>query len=242
MGLVVNTVIRNVVCLFCKVSFQWDGVANHLASAPVHSGHHVRIDWDKYMDVMEEMGVQESLPEPYVTAAEEIQGLKVQDGIRCTFCPKPFRTVRSMQEHHRKIHKGSAMPSEWPSCKMQQFNNGNACTLWEMIPRTLPSEHPPSDDEAIISEFIARSEVEIPYAVPEDDREVSPWLLSTRWHLHVAPYDVRELRSLAALPDRDEFPGLGAAVLAYFRAATDLVGHTLDLPLQILNSEDPVKQ
>jgi hypothetical protein len=125
---------------------------------------------------------------------------------------------------------------------MQQFNRGNASKFFEI---EIESQTPPpqpfstADDEAIIADFI--QETEHVYVPPEDDRQISPWLRKTGWHLHVAPFDIGELRSLAAPPTNDEFPGLRAAVLSYFEAATDLIKCTDLLTLQHLNTEDPDK-
>src|SRR5215470_2006599 len=43
-------------------------------------------------------------------------------------------------------------------------------------------------------------------------RQISPWLLTTRWHEHVAGHDPVELKGLVATPKKDEFPGLHDAV------------------------------
>jgi hypothetical protein len=242
LGLVVNSLIENIICEFCQVTFQWDAIDTHLKSKE-HDGHHIRVDWERYGGAVEEMRVADTLPCQPDNVFPHIQGLKVHDGIRCVVCPKPFGTKRSMQEHHRTEHKGIPMPQVWPTCKMQQFNRGNASKFFEI---EIESQTPPPqqfstpDDEAIVADFIRGTEHV--YVPPEDDRQISPWLRKTGWHLHVAPFDIGELRSLAALPkDDEEFPGLRAAVLSYFEAATDLIKFTDLLTLQHLNTEDPVK-
>jgi hypothetical protein len=237
-GLVVNSLIQNVICEFCRVTFQWDALDTHLKSKE-HGGHHVRVDWDKYEEAKEEMGIADTLPCQPDGLFPHIQGLEVHDGIRCVICPKPFGTARSMELHHRSEHKGIPLPTEWPICKMQQFNRGNASKLFEIEFPAPPQQFSPPDDEALVADFT--KDMEHVYVPPEDARQITPWLQKTGWHLHVAPFDIGELRSLAALPKGDEFPGLSAAVLSYFQAATDLIRSTDLLTLQYLNTEDPEK-
>jgi hypothetical protein len=75
-----------------------------------------------------------------------------------------------------------------------------------------------------------------------DHRSISPWLLTTRWHEHIEGYQIKELIDLIAFPNENEFPGLKTAVIRYFQAATNLLPSLSELTLQILNSEDPIKQ
>ncbi|KAG2126628.1 uncharacterized protein EDB93DRAFT_1096999 [Suillus bovinus] len=79
--------------------------------------------------------------------------------------------------------------------------------------------------------------------VPQEKRMVSPWLLTTKWHEHVAGYDVAALRMLVALPKADDhtMPNLMQAVEEYFESALVLLDITDELILQRLNSPDPLK-
>jgi hypothetical protein len=75
-----------------------------------------------------------------------------------------------------------------------------------------------------------------------DHRSISPWLLTTRWHQHIEGYQINELINLIAFPNQNEFPGLKTVVIRYFQDATNLLTSLSELTLQILNSEDPIKQ
>ncbi|KAI6158487.1 hypothetical protein EDD17DRAFT_1488651 [Pisolithus thermaeus] len=79
--------------------------------------------------------------------------------------------------------------------------------------------------------------------VPLDGRMVSPWLLTTRWHEHMAGKDIKQLCSLVALPKNNDadIPGLRDAVEAYYEEALSLLDRTGELVLQRLNSPDPTK-
>jgi hypothetical protein len=79
---------------------------------------------------------------------------------------------------------------------------------------------------------------------PLDGRMVSPWLLTTRWHEHMAGKDIQQLCSLVALPKNEDafIPGLRDAVEAYYEEAITLLDKTGELVLQRLNSPDPTKR
>ncbi|KAI6041173.1 hypothetical protein EDC04DRAFT_2893388 [Pisolithus marmoratus] len=76
---------------------------------------------------------------------------------------------------------------------------------------------------------------------PLDGCRVSPWLLTTQWHEHMAGKDIKQLCSLVALPKNNDgdIPGLRDAVEAYYEEALSLLDKTGELVLQRLNSPDP---
>jgi hypothetical protein len=75
-----------------------------------------------------------------------------------------------------------------------------------------------------------------------NSRSISPWLLSTRWHEHVQPYDAIELLQLIKMPSKDEFVDLRNLIMDYLKNAVDLIEHTSELTLQKLNTYDPQKE
>ncbi|KAG2063025.1 hypothetical protein BDR04DRAFT_953732, partial [Suillus decipiens] len=79
--------------------------------------------------------------------------------------------------------------------------------------------------------------------VPQDNRMVSPWLLSTKWHEHTAGHDPATLRKLVEIPKADDpiMPDLTYAVEQYFESALVILDTTEELILQRLNSPDPLK-
>jgi hypothetical protein len=77
-----------------------------------------------------------------------------------------------------------------------------------------------------------------------ENRTVSPWLLTTRWHEHVAKYDSQKLRQLVEFPNQNEagLARLEKGVFAVMTRGMNLIVKTPVLVLQELNSPDPVKQ
>lgn len=80
--------------------------------------------------------------------------------------------------------------------------------------------------------------------VPQEKRMVSPWLLTTKWHEHVAGHDVATLRKLVEFPKVDDpiMPKIAHGVETYFDGALRLLEVTDELILQRLNSPDPLKE
>ncbi|KAG2088572.1 uncharacterized protein F5147DRAFT_525879, partial [Suillus discolor] len=80
--------------------------------------------------------------------------------------------------------------------------------------------------------------------IPQEKRMVSPWLLTTKWHEHVAGHDVATLRKLVEFPKVDDpiMPKIAHVVEAYFDGALRLLEVTDELILQRLNSPDPLKE
>jgi hypothetical protein len=230
--------IENLICEVCMITCPYNHMQGHLDNQ--HADARIKIDKAKFEVVIEDLGVAECLPMTPVGIFPLVQGLKVYDGYKCPQCSKVFSSVAAARKHHQKDHKESGLPSEWVPCKMQQLNRGANNSYFEVIlPPT--QQQPLMEDEEIIA-FI-RSEIGITtedWAI-SDMRQISPWLLSTGWHKHVADFEVQELRSLAAFPEADEFPGLGPAVHAYFKKATEFIDSTEDLILQQLNTADPAK-
>lgn len=79
---------------------------------------------------------------------------------------------------------------------------------------------------------------------PTDQQLVSPWLLTTQCHEHIACYDVSKLHALIAIKKNENgyMSRVSAAVLDYFNEAIALLPATDELILKRLNSKDPQKQ
>jgi hypothetical protein len=96
--------------------------------------------------------------------------------------------------------------------------------------------------ESLLQEL--KDELHVPQIIL-DERLVTPWLMTTRWHKYVSSsfWDVESLRRMVAIPkDNDDLiPGLRSAVNRYFQETLDLLESTDELVLQRLNSPDPIK-
>jgi hypothetical protein len=81
-----------------------------------------------------------------------------------------------------------------------------------------------------------------PYLGPASS--ISPWLLSTGWHLHAAAYQHSDIQHLTELPKNKEDPlmRIVEAVHCLIAHAVALIPLTPELVLQLLNSPDPIKE
>ncbi|KAG2134990.1 hypothetical protein BD769DRAFT_1352930 [Suillus cothurnatus] len=78
--------------------------------------------------------------------------------------------------------------------------------------------------------------------IPQDDRMISPWLRTTRWHENIGSHPTEALRRMVAMPEDGEgLEKLKRSVEVYFEKALALIATADELTLQRLNSPDPVK-
>jgi hypothetical protein len=124
---------------------------------------------------------------------------------------------------------------------VQQIHRGSKSSFFQVIPRQAA---PPNPDD-LEAERLWKAVKEADKQDQQRDinaRQVTPFLLTTRWHEHVQGYNTAELVALVTHPKREEFPGLLHAAKHLFEGATQLIDETPELILQILNSADPDKK
>lgn len=240
-GFIVNRALNSLICVPCKVAILPAHVQSHLDVS--HKGSGLKINSLAFADAVEAMGVPESLPPtPTGPDLQEFAGLELHDGLRCGSCPAITNGMPAMGVHYSKYHKGIVKPKDFTSVKFQRLNNGVMHnTKFEVRPRNLKA---PSPDEALIATM--RAETDEAFAKGLDParlnaRSVSPWLLTTKWHLHIAGHAPEALMSAVKPLQEAEVPRLVGLVKRYFEDAADLIDITDDLVLQHLNTPDPAK-
>jgi hypothetical protein len=212
----------------------------------VHEAGRLQIDRSKFEAILKENEIMDGIPEIQVDEVlEPFEGIQVKKGWRCHECSKVYGSIGSMEQHYSKSHKSSTrIPKDWPSCFMQRLTNcpGEFSKFFEVHS---PNPLPPLDSmDERMKKFRQEAEASIKdnlTSVPSNARTISPWLMSTKWHLHVEGLDTSELLKLIAIPEEKEFPGLKKLVLEYMERATDLIRSTMELSLQRLNTPDPIK-
>jgi hypothetical protein len=154
-------------------------------------------------------------------------------------------------------HSDIQMPHTWRVCKAQRFKKGGegiVKSFWEVTNSGIEEEKEEGEEEekgekesiqALIQSIMKEIEPTLQVLqIPQDNREISPWLLTTRWHEHIAGLESSHLCKLVCLPKDNEadMPKLKENVKAYFEEALELLPTTDELILKRLNSPDPVKQ
>lgn len=240
LGIVVNSNLRCLICESCQCALTPIQVQPHLSYS--HANAHIHIDPKLFESAVKAMDVLSMLPPvPDSGSFPQVQGLKLFQGIGCEFCVKPFGETSGMLKHHRENHSHEPIPRHWRIAFYQQFHPKYARTLFEVVPKTSHQSTTIDDLIANLQEDLlpATSDVVVTRARP---RMISPWLRTTKWHEHVAPFPVAELRALVATPKKEELPGLALSIQFYFARATKLIETTDELVLQYLNSPDPAKE
>jgi hypothetical protein len=186
------------------------------------------------------MGVSPALPVMDYGPLDEVEGLKVHDGIMCTLCDKPLLKERSMHDHHLQAHPGLPTPKTWPAIKVQQLDAALSRSYFRVVPSSRRRSEPLDPDVVIHNLRAEMHEAARDQPRTVNTRMVSPWLLTTKWHEHTRGYSVPELRRLVQYPKKD-LVGLRDFVIHLLRHASDLIEQCSELILQRLNTPDPAK-
>lgn len=202
----------------------------------------MKVEKPTFDQALEELDVYDEFPKMDRTIpVSPFDGLRVFKAVHCLHCPKILPKASSMAKHHQMHHKDRLEPKNWPECDAQSLpeKTGLDSGFFQVI---LPNKV----NNSTIAEMVAKLQGEMSgllqvNVTAQNARNISPWLLTTRWHEHVEGQDRTELLQLVAIPKEDEFPGLKDLVLQYMKQATDLIGFTGELALQRLNTPDPAK-
>jgi len=245
--LVIDPNLQALCCNVCMVALTPQQVLHHLSNK--HPG--LQLDKKHFARVVHYLHISDDLPMPSITnkGVMAFKGLKVLNGFACDHCPRVYTASKSMRTHHLQSHMDIPCPSMWQFCKMQQFNSGGSGlrTLWRVLDAGSYSDNIANISSNDIIKNL-RQEMSLQdqkTLAPQDERIISPWLRTTRWHEHVENYDIQPLRRLVEIPGRDnnntELPGIKQAVKVYFDEALAWLPLTDELVLQKLNSADPLK-
>ncbi|KAI6117140.1 hypothetical protein EDD16DRAFT_1520180 [Pisolithus croceorrhizus] len=151
-----------------------------------------------------------------------------------------LQPVFTLIQHHPTLPR----PTSWRSCEIQQLRRGarEAQALWEV--EDVEEENHPMLHQFLVDSLLKELEPTLQVVqTPLDGHMVSPWLLTTQWHEHMAGKDIRQLCSLVTLPKNNDgdIPGLRDAVEACYAEVCSLLDRTGELVSQRLNSLDPTK-
>lgn len=215
-------------------------VQSHLRIA--HPAAAFKINDLQLQQAVEDLDISPEFPQLGAdTVYEEFGGLTLHKGIYCQECPKVMGTSGSASVHYSTTHSGIAKPKRLPTGHYQQLRRGQDRSLFRVKPWFRCTI---SSDEMLVANLRAETDKAFKDVLKTSDlnaRAVTPWLLSTKWHLHIDGHDPAELMALVKpLTKREEFR-LVDLVHQYFQKATDLIDHTDELTLQHLNTPDPTK-
>ncbi|KAI5996052.1 hypothetical protein EDC04DRAFT_2612929 [Pisolithus marmoratus] len=219
LNLAVNAEFDFLTCQICQTALGADDVKQHLTK--MH-GTQSRYKDDLFKLAISALKVVLQ-PPPHITGPRSIvHGLKVHDGMACG----------QSTSQHAKAHFLAALQGP-----------GHVQSFWEV--ESIQDGSGPTLHQSLVDSLLKELEPTLQVIqTPLDGHMVSPWLLTTQWHEHMAGKDIKKLCSLVALPKNNDgdIPGLRDAVEAYYEEALSLLDRTGELVLQRLNSPDPMKR
>jgi Orsellinic acid/F9775 biosynthesis cluster protein D len=239
LGLVVDPILQAVCCESCKVALEPKHLASHIRKT--HGFHYIHIDTAKLINICTELGAMEELPSVEGDVIQpQFAGLAIHNGIGCRHCHYVCISETNMKKHHLSHHCKMGAATSWLVVKIQQLDKQTHKTFFRVQP--WDKMDVVSDDDYLRNLKELMEVIEQEYEEGGNDaRQISPWLLSTRWHEHIEGYDTKELRELVKVPSKDEFPGLREGLEHLFALALEAVDELPELVLQKLNTPDPAK-
>ncbi|KAJ3551763.1 hypothetical protein NP233_g13016 [Leucocoprinus birnbaumii] len=160
--------------------------------------------------------------------------------MQCHLCSKIYRDEPTLENHYRAAHGKQKPPLPLLVTAQRydsQFHN-SYFQVTEPISADLPSSEDPIN--AIFQDM--KNAIPKQDGTTEDARLTTPWLMSTKWHIHIKCAPVDDLCEYAAPPTEKEFPRLSSLVLKYYQVISDrYLAEASDLVLQILNTPHPEK-
>ncbi|KAF8120689.1 hypothetical protein EV363DRAFT_1188557, partial [Boletus edulis] len=246
LNLAVNAEFHFLICQLCKEGIPTSTVQAHIDNK--HPELLFAFNQDQFDDATRGIQLASTFPDTIPGPRSIVHGLAICEAIACDQCPTVMTSIKKMKHHHLHNHQGLLIPQKFRACKAQRMKTegaGKKRTLWEMVVTTDPAAN---SKEIMVTTLMAELNKELEVVqIPTDNRLVSPWLRTTRWHEHVAAtsMSIDDLRTKIALPrpQREEpcCKNLQQLVEQYFQEALELIDTTDELVLQRLNSPDPAK-
>ena len=239
-GLVVDPALSCLCCESCKVALVPNHVDTHVKK--IHGCDFYRIDNNLLAEACQRLGASSELPcmkGPGIK--QQCAGLTLYDGIGCTLCHYACLSRETMRKHFQHSHPKSRPASLWPQVLVQQLDKQKSNMFFRVEPWNKPKAMPDDIYLKNVEESLEADRTEKGKEAETNARQISPWLLTTRWHEHFAGYDPEELRQLVAKPKKDEFPGLHNVVNNLFKLGLEIMDNCPELVLQRLNTPDPAK-
>ncbi|KAJ7574807.1 hypothetical protein C8J56DRAFT_802497 [Mycena floridula] len=239
-NLAINRVHHLWICTDCEVAFFTPSIAEHTSKSKAHPDGTAPT-----AQFIATLAGQQNIASIYPDTThiiDAIDGLRVQKVTCCSACRTFGVKKKTITNHISALHKGlTPSPKPQGTYNAQYFNNSNKA-FFEVNVRNVP---PPPAPGGFMSLLHSLRNFDISNLVDKtetDARLVQPWLKINGFHLHVAPYDIAEIRALVALPSKaKDLPRLSDAVLAYFKKAEAALKSIDRIILCKLNTSDIAK-
>lgn len=233
-----------ILCNACKIAVEPKHATLKAHFKANHPQAGCNVEKDKLALAVKDCGILPALPRIAPSKPiKPIAGLPVYHGLRCLQCPFVCGAEESLRSHIGSKHGDYSRSPAFIPCRIQRLvDAGNTGRQWFQVLPTRSTSPSPSLVNLALEEVYKEldEDIAIPHH-PTTARDISPWLLSTGWHLHTGLYPAGHLRALVALPKDPEFSGLHSMVMNYIAQGMEDLKKTDLLTLQKLNTEDPAK-
>jgi hypothetical protein len=243
-GLAIEPTTHLICCISCACYLTPTAIADHFRHKHSDSGAYPSSTIIE--KATKKHNLANAIPELWKsnTPISRLPGLPVMDRcVRCTLCTSVYADS-SIRTHITKKHPGSTVIAlgSLPAIHGQKLSQGRNNKIFEVFPCSLPHGALAKTTPALYLESLRdiRNKEILEYnPATVDPRAVSPWLLSTGWHLHLQGSDPQALRAYTIAPKNEGYLDfLQAGVIAFVERAAALIEHTPELVLQSLNTPD----
>ncbi|KAI0348885.1 hypothetical protein OH77DRAFT_1548212, partial [Trametes cingulata] len=224
------------ICVACKVVVLPSALSYHIRQ---HNNTRISVDINQLNKITEDEGILDEWPSIPAAPPVQYEGLVVEEGFSCPFCSCVFGAWKSLANHAREEHAQSLSErdSSIRRVHIQRFGRGVSFkTPFEVKLRALQLQSSQADYlEAMRKDLNARPSLP---SSEVDHRHISPWHITTRWHLYLDNRDISEALALITIPKEDDpLFFLVACVKTYMQAIYDTIPHTSEVCRQILNTD-----
>ncbi|KIY47252.1 hypothetical protein FISHEDRAFT_74836 [Fistulina hepatica ATCC 64428] len=228
------------VCMKCKCLFKPTTIGRHLQKI-----ENMMVDNQDLKDALFALGANSDFPPLPTAVVPPYASVRIEPAWKCSLCPHITRnqTLRHRQQHLTTKHQGQGVLEE---IQCQAFSKevvfqvqtiANTPSVTVIRPRhTAPSTFDVPAEIAMLDTQPIRFDTNITNV---NNRNVTPWLKTTGWHLFIGDHPVKPLLQWTDSPKVGEFNSLSVAVKAYFLHAYSLIDETDLLTKQLLDTPDP---
>src|ERR1700742_3705206 len=228
------------VCTECQKALLahqvWEYLSKH------HQTAAIRYDKEKFDEACQKLKVSKTFPAIENMPVPAFDGICIEQGYKCSICAFCSPSKGTMGNHYRLQHKHSCTPGmvDQKEVLLQTFGCSVKTKQYFQVIRNqnTEAEHTGWESDVLKQAQDWQRKPSKSNEVP-NARQVSPWLLSTKWHIAFEGHDKRLLRDLVKHPASTELPMLSDCVQAYYIKASSLIDDTNELSLQKINTPYP---
>jgi hypothetical protein len=236
LGFVVNTGLSILICWSCQYAVDVDHVEAHCSDQ--HSDAKLKVDSIAISLLARQLGVQNVFAKIPNHSAPPYKGLLVKEGLLCS-CGYAVRKKKNMVAHMSRVHQKSPIYT-YSRALLQQYNPGNHKTYWACHETNWREDLSDQAQQFLQKAALDAEELQRPVHHDTDAREISPWLLTTKWLDLIRGHDPATLVQFVAVATHKTWEAqLPPLIKTYMTAILNMSMHEIEL--QRLNTADPAK-